>query len=397
MELADRLDRLGTETAFAVSAEAAAFAAAGSKVYPFHIGDLNVKTPRNIVDATFRAIDAGKTGYCSNYGIQPLREELAKAVNRTRGTDYTVDNVVIEPGGKPTIGKFILAATNPGDQVLYPNPGFPIYESQIEFHGCQAVPYTFREGKDNFELRLEELEAAITPRTRLLIYNDLQNPTGAESSKQEMARIAELACRHDLFVLADEAYFDIRYEGTSRSIAALPGMAERTVILYTFSKKYAMTGWRLGAALGPKAIVDILATLNVNDESCTNHFVQHGAIEALTGDQSACTAMIDLLQQRRDVAVEILDTIPGLNCYRPHATFYLFPNVTELIRRKGLSGCEALRKEAMAATGVSFCTRLHFGRPLDGEAQSYIRLAYSGIEVDQIREGLSKFKAWAES
>ena len=397
MKLAARLDRLGTETAFAVSGEAAAFAAAGNKVYPLHIGDLNVKTPQNIVEATFRAIQDGKTGYCSNYGIQPLREALAQSINETRGTNYTVDNVVIEPGGKPSIGKLLLTLMDPGDQVLYPNPGFPIYESQIEFHGGVAVPYTFREGQDNFELKLDELEAAITDRTRLLIYNDLQNPTGAESSEREMARIAKLACKHDLFVLADEAYYDIRFEGQSRSIAALPGMAERTLILYTFSKKYAMTGWRLGAAIGPKQIIDIFATLNVNDESCSNHFIQYGAIEALTGDQSACTAMIEMLQQRRDAAVDIVNTIPGIRCYRPHATFYLFPNVTELMRRKGLDGYEPLRKEAMAATGVSFCTRLHFGRPLAGEAESYIRLAYSGIDIDQIKEGLTKFKAWAES
>ena len=396
MKLAQRLDRLGTETAFAVSAEAAAFAAAGNHVYPFHIGDLNVKTPQNIVDAAFAAIGEGRTGYCSNYGIQPLREELARTINATRGTSYTADNVAIEPGGKPAIGKFILTVMDPGDQVLYPNPGFPIYESQIEFHGGEAVPYTYREGADNFELRLEELEASITPRTKLLIYNDLENPTGAESSEQEMARIAELACKHDLYVLSDEAYFDIRYEGQSRSIAALPGMAERTLILYTFSKKYAMTGWRLGAAIGPKPVIDVFATLNVNDESCTNHFIQYAAIDALTGDQSACTAMVEMLQQRRDAAVDILETIPGVRSYRPHATFYLFPNVTDLIRRKGLDGCEALRKEAMAATGVSFCTRLHFGRPLPGETDSYIRLAYAGIDVDQIQEGLTKFKAWAE-
>jgi aspartate/methionine/tyrosine aminotransferase len=395
MKLADRLEHLGTETAFAVSAEAAAASAAGQHIYPFHIGDLNVKTPRNIVDASLRAIDDGKTGYCSNYGIAPLREALANEINQTRGTNYSVDNVVIEPGGKPTIGKLILAVVNPGEHVLYPNPGFPIYESQIEFHGGVAVPYTYREGKQNFELMLDDLEAAITPKTRLLIYNDLENPTGAESSPQEMAAIAELACKHDLIVLSDEAYFDLRYKGKSQSIAALPGMAERTVILYTFSKKYAMTGWRLGGAIGPKQIIDIFATLNVNDESCSNHFIQYGAIEALEGDQSACTAMLKMLQARRDAAVDILETIPGVRCYRPHATFYLFPNVTELIRRKGLDGLEALRSEAMAATGVSFCTREHFGRKQPGESESYIRLAYSGIDVDQIQEGLGKFKEWA--
>ena len=397
MKLAERIDRLGTETAFAVSAEAAAFAAKGNEVFPFHLGDMNIKTPRNIRDAAVKAMNEGKTGYCPNYGIAPLREELAKSMNETRGTSYTAANVAIEPGGKPVIGKFLLTLMDPGDEVLYPNPGFPIYESQIEFHGGVAVPYTFHEGKDNFELRVDELEAAITDRTRLLIYNDLQNPTGAESSEQEMAQIAELARKHDLTVLADEAYFDIRYEGKSRSIASLPGMAERTVILYTFSKKYAMTGWRLGAGIGPKQIIDVFATLNVNDESCTNHFNQYAAIEALTGDQSASEAMIGTLKERRDVAVDILNSIRGVRCYRPHATFYLFPNVTELMERKGLTDYDAFRTGALAATGVSFCARLHFGTPLEGETQRYLRLAYSGIDVDQIRKGLGGFKAWAES
>ena len=396
MRLAERLNRLGTETAFAVSAEAAAFAAKGNDVFAFHLGDMNIKTPKNIMDAAVTAMNDGKTGYCPNYGIMPLREELAKAINGPRGTDYSAENVAIEPGGKPVIGKFLLALMNPGDEVLYPNPGFPIYESQIEFHGGKAVPYTFHEGKDNFELRLEELEAAITDRTRLLIYNDLQNPTGAESSEREMAQIAELAKKHDLYVLADEAYFDIRYEGKSRSIASLPGMAERTVILYTFSKKYAMTGWRIGAGIGPKQVIDVFATLNVNDESCTNHFNQYAAIEALTGDESACEAMIETLQHRRDTAVDILETIPGVRCYRPHATFYLFPNVTELMQRKGLEDYDAFRTEALKATGVSFCARSHFGRPLQGETQRYIRLAYSGIDVDRIEEGLGRLKAWAE-
>ena len=398
MNLAERLTRLGTETAFSVSAETAEFAAGGRKVYPFHLGDMNIKTPQNIIDAAFKAATDGKTGYCPNYGIPALRETLATDINASRNTAYTMDNVVIQPGGKPSIGKFVLSLMNPGDEVLYPSPGYPIYESQIEFHGGRAMPYGFFEGNENFMLDPRAIEASITADTRLLIYNNLHNPTGAESSAEEMAAIARIAIKHDLIVLSDEAYFDIHYAGGSASIASLPGMRERTVILYTFSKKFAMTGWRLGATIGPREVVDQVAKINVNDESCSNHFIQYGAIEALTGDQSGAETIRQTLESRRDTAVELLNTIYGVRSYRPQATFYLYPNVTQLMKKKGFyEDYEGFRKQVMHDTGVSFCTREHFGRAGAFETERYIRLAYSGIDTDQIEEGLSAFKDWAES
>jgi len=305
--------------------------------------------------------------------------------------------VALQPGGKPTIGKFIMALMNPGDEVLYPNPGYPIYESQIEFHGGIAVPYSYLEGQDNFDIDIEMVEKRITSKTKLLILNDLQNPTGAECSTEEFEKLAEIVRKHNLFVLCDEAYFDIRYEGKSNSFASLPGMAERSVILYTFSKKFAMTGWRLGAAIGPKEIIDVITKLNVNDESCPNHFIQYGAIEGLTGDQTAARQILETLKTRRDAAVGILNSIEGIHCFCPNATFYLFPNVTGAMRKKGLSDYDEFRRSVLAATGVSFCTRLHFGRPLAGEENFYIRLAYSGIDTSEIKEGLGKFKAFIES
>ena len=396
MKIADRIERLGTETAFAVSAEAAAFAAKGNKVYPFHLGDMNILTPANVMEAAVKAMKDGKTGYCPNAGIPELREILADDVSASRGVSYSMENVAIQPGGKPTIGKFILALMNPGDEVLYPNPGYPIYESQIEFNGGVAVPYSYLEGKDNFEIDIEMLASKITPKTRLLILNDLQNPTGAECSAQEMEKLAELVRKHNLWVLCDEAYFDIRYEGQSTSFASLAGMAERSVILYTFSKKFAMTGWRLGASIGPKEVIEVIAKINVNDESCPNHFIQYGAIEGLTGDQSEARQILDTLKERRDVAVDILNSIEGIHCFRPNATFYLFPNVTGAMQRKGFNDYDEFRRSVLTATGVSFCTRLHFGRPLAGEKNAYIRLAYSGIDKSEIEEGLSKFKAFIE-
>ena len=396
MRIAKRIDRLGTETAFAVSAEAAAFANEGHKVYPFHLGDINIKTPANVMEAAIKAMQDGKTGYCPNVGIPQLRELLAEDINRSRNTSYKIENVAIQPGGKPTIGKFIQTLMNPGDEVLYPNPGYPIYESQIEFHGGVALPYGYIEGEENFELDMASIERQITPRTRLLILNDLQNPTGAECQQFEYEKLAELVQKHDLYVLCDEAYFDIRYQGQSVSFASMPEMANRCVILYTFSKKFAMTGWRLGAAIGPSEIIDVIAKLNVNDESCSNHFIQYGAIEGLTGDQTEPRKILEILKERRDAAVDILNSIEGIRCYRPNATFYLFPNVTGAMKKKGILDYDTFRKDALHKTGVSFCTRLHFGRPLEGEQNLYIRLAYSGIDTPQIKEGLRLFKAYVE-
>jgi aspartate/methionine/tyrosine aminotransferase len=395
--LAGRIGRLGTETAFAVSAEADEWQALGHTVYPFHLGDLDLPTPQNVVEGAERAIRDGKTGYCPNAGIMPLREALAADVGGSHGLSLGPENVAIEPGGKPVIGKFVLALMDPGDEVLYPSPGYPIYESQIEFHGGVAKPYGYVPGADDFELDWDSLERQVSPHTRLLLFNNLQNPTGAESSPEELERLAGFVLAHDLLVLSDEAYWDIRYAGTSRSLASLPGMAERTVILYTFSKKFAMTGWRLGAAIGPRWIVDVIARLNVNDESCSNHFVQYGALEGLTGEQSGPREIVRVLRERRDAAVDILTTIPGVTCYRPDATFYLYPEVTGLMEHKGFTSYEQLRRTALEETGVSFCTRLHFGRELPGEERRYVRFAYSGISTERIEEGLGRLKAWAEA
>jgi aspartate/methionine/tyrosine aminotransferase len=394
--LAERIGRLGTETAFAVSAEATEWRSLGHTVYPFHLGDMDLATPPNIVEAAFKAVRDGKTGYCPNAGIPELRQALADDVSASHGVTYGPENVAVQPGGKPVIEKFLLTLMDPGDEVLYPSPGFPIYESQIEFLGGVAKPYGFVPGEKDFLLDVKAIEAAITPKTKLLVFNNLHNPTGAESSEEELGALAEIALRHDLHVLSDEAYWDVRYAGTSRSIASLPGMRERTVILYTFSKKYAMTGWRLGGAIGPKELIAPIATLNVNQESCTTHFVQWAGVEALTGDQSGAERILRMLEERRDVAVDLLREIPGVTCYRPEATFYLFPDVTELMERKGIETYDELRRAALEQAGCSFCTRLHFGRALPGEDRRYIRIAYSGISTERICEGLGRLKEWAQ-
>jgi aspartate aminotransferase len=396
MKLADRFSKLGTETAFAVASEAQRHAQQGARIFPFHIGDIDLKTPENIIEATHRAMQNGKTGYCSNYGITELRDALAEEINRSHRTSYSGANVAIQPGGKPVIQKFFLSLMNPMDEVLIPAPGYPIYESVVAFHGGKPVRYPYREGPGGFSLDLVDLEKRITPATRFLVFNDLQNPTGAEENERGLTALSELVLRHDLLVLCDEAYFDIRYAGQSRSLVSLPGMEERCLILYTFSKKYAMTGWRLGAAVGPADLVDGIAKLNVNDESCSNHFVQYGGLEALTGPQDGARTIVRTLQQRRDRCHELLSSIAGVRCHRPNATFYLFPNVTAVMQRMGLGDYEDFRKAALEATGVSFCTRMHFGTPLPEERERYIRLSYSGIGIEGIEEGLQRLKGFVE-
>ncbi|MCU0781505.1 MAG: aminotransferase class I/II-fold pyridoxal phosphate-dependent enzyme [Akkermansiaceae bacterium] len=395
--IADRISRLGTETAFAVSGEAAAFAAKGNRVFPFHLGDMNLPTPSVVVDAAMKAIRDGKTGYCPPAGIPLLRETLAADISASHQLPYGPEHIAIQPGGKPVIGKFFQALMNPGDEVLYPNPGYPIYESQIEYLGGVGLPYGYIEKDGGFALDFDSMERQITPKTRLLVLNDLQNPITAECTPEEHERLAALVLKHDLRVLVDEAYFEMRYSGKSISFASQPGMWERCVLLYTFSKKFAMTGWRLGAAVGPKDIIDVIAKLNVNAESCSNHFIQYGAAAGLTGDQSEVQVILNTLRERRDAAVDALNTIEGVSCGRPNATFYLFPNVTGAMQRKGFNDYEAFRRAALEATGVSFCSRIHFGRPLPGETQKYIRFAYSGIDTADIGEGLARLKAWLES
>jgi aspartate/methionine/tyrosine aminotransferase len=397
MKLAQRLDNLGTETAFAVSAAAAAWAAQGHKVYPFHLGDINIPTPANIVEAALKAIRDGYTGYCPGAGIPALRDVIAQDVGAKRQVRYSAENVSVQPGGKPVIGKFLSAVLDPGDEALYPNPGYPIYESQIEYLGGIAVPYGYVENNGAYALDMDRIRAAITPRTRVLVYNNYHNPTGAQSSRQEMEELAELALRHDLWVLSDDAYHEMRYAGEPLSIVNLPGMQERTVILYTCSKRFAMTGWRIGAAIGPKEVIDAISKLNTNAESCTTHFMQHAMVEAIPGDTSGPDAILAELEARRDAAVAGLNAIDGISIAAPESTFYLYPNVTKIMERKGLQDVNQLMDEALKQSDVSFCTRHHFGRAVPGETQHYIRLAYSGIDVPSINEGLRRLKAYFEA
>ena len=397
MRIARRIDDLGTETAFAVAQAAADWKARGNRVFPFHLGDIDLPTAPHIIEAMNAAIADGRTGYCPGPGIPELREELAAEIGGQRGMELGADNIVVTTGGKPVITKFLQTVMNPGEGVLYPNPGFPIYESQIEYLGGTPLPYRYVPTPQGFAIDLDHLRSLITPQTTALIYNDLQNPISAESTAAEREAVAQIAQEHDLWVLSDEAYFDMRYSGSSTSIASLPGMQERTVILFTFSKKYAMTGSRLGCAVAPAQIAPIIGTLNTNDESCTTHFVQWAGIAALTGTQEPVRAMLEEFRTRRDAVCDLVNRTPGMSVAVPESTFYVFPDVTDAVRRVGAADVGDFAQKALHATGVSFCTREHFGSRQPGEDRDYIRLAYSGIGLADIEEGLERLRDWVSS
>ncbi len=397
MAFAKRMDLLGSETAFAVSAEAANLASTGMKIYPFHLGDINLPTPPSIVSAANEEIKDGKTGYCPAPGIPELRKALGKDVGDARGLSYGIENVSIQPGGKPSIGKYIAAAMEKGDVVLYPNPGYPIYESQIEFYRGVACPYGYVNTPEGLRLDFNAIEEGIKKGAKHIFYNNYNNPTGASSPDNEIERLANLVVENDMFLISDDAYFDTLYDGTPKSIASLPRMYERTLTMYTFSKKFAMTGWRLGGAIGPEEIIEQITRLNVNMESCTTHFVQHAGVAGLNAPKSETQEILDKLQGRRDILVEILNGIDGVEAHMPEAGFYVFPKITSLLQRLGFNDVEEFRKKVLKETGVSFCGRHHFGRPLENETDSYIRLAFSGISKDDLQEGMAKLKNWIDT
>lgn len=397
MAIAKRMDLLGSETAFAVSAEAANLASTGMKIYPFHLGDINLPTPPSIVSAANEAVKSGKTGYCPAPGIPELRKALGKDVGDARGLSYGIENVSIQPGGKPSIGKYIAAMMEKGDIVLYPNPGYPIYESQIEFYRGVAYPYGYVNTPEGLRLDFNAIEEGIKKGAKHIFYNNYNNPTGASSPDEEIERLANLVVENDMFLISDDAYFDTLYDGTPKSIASLPGMYDRTLTMYTFSKKFAMTGWRLGGAIGPKEIIEQITRLNVNMESCTTHFIQHAGVAGLNAPKSETQEILDRLQGRRDILVKILNGIEGVEAHMPEAGFYVFPKITNLLQKIGFNDVEEFRKVVLKETGVSFCGRHHFGRPLETETDSYIRLAFSGIGKDDLQEGMNLFRNWIDS
>ena len=387
------MGRLGTESAFEVLARAKAMEAAGRKIIHLEIGEPDFPTAPHIVDAAVVALREGHTHYVPAPGIPPLREAVAAFLESNGRMETTPDRVIVTPGAKPIMFFTILALANEGDEVLYPDPGFPMYESITSFAGATPVPVPLRESND-FRIDVAELERLITPRTRLLIINSPHNPCGSALTREDCAAIAELAQRHDLVVLFDEVYWAIRYDrgvagGSSplrqaghASVLDFDGMADRTILLDGWSKTYAMTGWRLGFGVFPPALVEPITRLAINSVSCTSAFSQYAAIAALDGPQDGVAAMLAEFRRRPDVIVSGLNAIPGISCALPDGAFYAFPNISGT----GVPATE-LAGRLLAEAGVATLAGTAFGPWGEG----FLRLSYAN-SVANIEAALDAVK-----
>jgi len=378
---AKRMDRLGTETAFEVLAKAKALEAQGRDIVHLEIGEPDFDTPDNIRKAAEKALWSGYTHYGPSAGLMEVRECICEYFAKDRGVQYTPDQVVITPGGKPIIFLPILALVDHGDEVIYPNPGYPIYESAINFAGGKAVPLVYSEDR-NFRFDMAELEAKINPKTKMLVLNSPANPTGGVLEESDLKRIAELCVKNDVIVLSDEVYCKIIYEGKHHSIATYPGMKERTILMDAHSKTYAMTGWRLGFAAMPKPIAEKLTKLNTNVYSHATTFVQLAGIEALRGPQDKVREMVATFDKRRRAIVDGMNTIKGWKCLLPKGAFYVFPN----IKGTGMKSKE-LADKLLNEAGVACLAGTCFGAYGEG----YLRFSYAN-SLTNIEKALDRIK-----
>ncbi|MEO1401313.1 MAG: pyridoxal phosphate-dependent aminotransferase [Cyanobacteria bacterium J06635_1] len=367
MLFAARMTQLGTESAFEYLARAKQLEAQGQEMIHLEIGQPDFPTAPHICDAAYRAMQAGYTGYGPAAGLPELRAAIVEHMAATRGLSVQPGQVVVMPGAKPVIFFTILALVDSQDEVIYPNPGFPIYESVINFVGAKAVPLPLQESVD-FRFQLDDLRSRVSARTKLLILNSPQNPTGGLLTAEDLDAIATLAHQYDFYVLADEIYSRILYDQTHNSIASLPGMQDRTILLDGFSKTYAMTGWRLGYAVAPRSIAQKLEQLMINSNSCTCSFTQMAGVTALQGPQDVVDNMVKEFRQRRDAIVAGLNHIPGITCTKPAGAFYVFPNVSQLPLDD-----QALADYLMTEAGVAVLPGSSFG----DYGKGYLRLSYA--------------------
>ena len=382
MKFAARMDRLGTETAFEVLAKARKLEAEGRDIVHLEIGQPDFPTPPHVVEAGVKALRDGHTGYTPAPGLLEAREAIAEHVAKTIGIEASPDEVVITPGAKPIMFYAFLAFVEEGDEVVYPNPGFPIYESMLDFVGARRVPLALT-AKNGYRIDVDELERLVTDRTKLLVLNTPANPTGGIVPPSDLPRIAEICRRHDVVVLSDEIYSRILYSGRHASIAAQDGMRERTIVLDGFSKAYAMTGWRLGYGVMPKAWAARFSQLMVNSNSCTANFTQRAGIAALRGPQDAVTRMVEEFRRRRDLIVDGLDSLPGIRCPRPDGAFYVFPDVTGTGLRS-----QDLANRLLYDAGVACLSGTCFGANGEGS----LRFSFANSQ-ENIRQAIDRIRA----
>jgi aspartate/methionine/tyrosine aminotransferase len=385
LRLADRMSRLGTETAFEVLNRARQLEREGKEIVHLEIGEPDFATPSNIVEAAVDALHKGWTHYGPSAGLPELRQTVASYVSETRGVPVSSDEVVVVPGGKPIIFFSILALVDPGDEVIYPNPGFPIYESMINYVGGRAVPIQLREERD-FSLNVDELATHITDRTKLIIINSPQNPTGGVLQRKEIEGIAHAIADRNIFVLSDEIYSRLIFEGEHFSIMSVPGFKERTILLDGFSKTYAMTGWRMGYGVMRPDLAAHITRLMTNSNSCTASFTQVAGVEALRGDQSSVTEMCSEFKKRRDVFVAGLNQIRGFSCRMPKGAFYTFPN----IRKTGWPS-KKLATALLEQAGVACLAGTAFGEFGEG----YLRFSVAN-SLENLQKALDRVGDWTE-
>jgi aspartate aminotransferase len=391
MKFAKRIERLGTETAFDVLAVVNRLKADGRDIISFAIGEPDFDTPKNIKQAAKKALDENWTHYNPSNGLLQFRQAIAEDTMKVRpGFSCDADEVVVTPGAKPIIFHTILATVDEGDEVLYPNPGFPIYESMINFVGGKPVPYPLLESK-SFSLDVEDLAKRVTKRTALIIINSPQNPTGGMMTPEDIRAIADIAKKADCWVLSDEVYNQMIWEGQFQSIAQLPGMKERTIILDGCSKSFAMTGWRIGWGVMPKTLAPKISRLITNSDSCTNTFSQIASIEALRGPRGEVEKMVSEFRERRRIVVDCLNDIEGVRCVEPKGAFYVFPNVTGACRKLGLPSSKELAEYILFEANVAVLGRTCFGSRDKNEDQEYVRLSYATAK-DLIRQGVERMK-----
>jgi aspartate aminotransferase len=385
LQLARRMSRLGTETAFEVLNKARALERQGKSIIPLEIGEPDFDTPGNVVEAAVDALHKGWTHYGPSAGLPELRQTIADYVSRTRSVKVTPEEVVVVPGGKPIIFFTILALIDEGDEVIYPNPGFPIYESMVNYIGGKAVPIQLREDHD-FSLDVSELPGLITDRTKLIILNSPQNPTGGVMPRRDVEEVARMIGDRNILVLSDEIYSRLLFEDEHFSIMSVPGMQERTILLDGFSKTYAMTGWRMGYGVMRPDLAAHMTRLMTNSNSCTASFTQIAGVEALTGDQSSVDHMCSEFKRRRDVFVAGLNKIKGFSCRMPKGAFYVFPNITKTgWKSKPLA--DALLEQA----GIAALSGTAFGAFGEG----YLRFSVAN-SLENLQKALERIDQWAK-
>ncbi|HVR73257.1 MAG TPA: pyridoxal phosphate-dependent aminotransferase [Planctomycetota bacterium] len=385
MRIHPRAAKLQTESAFKVLSRAREIEARGKSVVHLEIGQPDFPTPRHICDAASAALRDGKTGYGPAPGLRELREAIAEDAGKRRGLHFDLEQVIVTPGAKPIIYYTVGSLAGAGDEVIYPDPGFPMYASIIAHSGAKPVPLCLRE-ETGWRFDREEFRARVTDRTRIIILNSPNNPTGGVLDKEDLETIAEEAIRRDIVVLSDEIYINFLYDGDFQTIAAFPGMKDRTVILDGFSKTYSMTGWRLGYGIVPPELVDAFELYNVNIVSCAATFSQYGALEAIRGPQASVTEMVGEFRRRRDFLVAGLAALPGMRCTTPRGAFYAFPNIQDTGRASS-----DLAADLLEHAGVAVLAGNSFGQAGEG----YLRLSYAN-SLKNLEEALRRMREFLE-